>query len=137
MAEFVKPKVSTLKVLANLDPDDVLVQDDTLRAKKTRTLTIKGFKIDGTLDEANIVFDKVLHNVARTTYDSISATKTVTESLTDKIYVDVEFISADIEPSFTGKYQLQGTLFTATDFNPIFTGAYQLQGNLFTAEDFT
>lgn len=135
--DFIKSEVSTLKVKVDVDADEVLVQSGNLPTGRKRTITIGGFKRDGTLDEANLVFDAVLGNIAGTTYDSVSATKFVTERIGDSAYTEVEFTMADIEPIFTGEYQLQGNLFTAADINPIFTGAYQLQGNTFSAEDFT
>ena len=134
-ADFIKPPTSTLKVKVDLDADEVIVQDGKLPSGKKRTLTIRGFKQDGTLDEANVVFDKVLGEIAGTSYDSISATKSVTESIGEPDYTFAHFTLADLDTIFNGTYELSGNLFSATDLDAIFNGSRQLSGNLFSAAD--
>ena len=135
MAEFIKPPTSTLKVKVDLDADEMLVQDDKLPSGKQCTITIRGFKRDGTLDEANVVFDKVLGDIAGTSYDSISATKSVTESIGEPAYTFAHFTMADLVPIFNGTYELSGKLFTMADLDAIFNDSRQLSGSLFSTDD--
>ena len=136
--DFIKAEVSTLKVKVDVDADEVLVQSGNLPTGRKRTITIGGFKRDGTLDEANLVFGAVLGNIAGTTYDSVSATKFITERIGDSAYTDVVFTLADIQSIMDGSYQLSGrNVFTNADIQSIFSGSYQLSGrNTFTAADF-
>lgn len=133
--DFIKPPTSTLKVKVDLDADEVIVQNGKLPSGKKRTLTIRGFKQDGTLDEANVIFNKVLGDIAGTSYDSISATKYVSESIGEPAYTFAHFTLADLDPIFDGTYVLSGNLFSATDLDSIFNGSRQLSGNLFSAAD--
>ena len=135
MAEFLKPKICILKVDADLDPDDLLVRvGETLRGKKTRVISINGFKVDGSLDDALLVLNKILGDIVNTSFNTNSVRKVVTEKLAIE-YVEVIFLLEDIEPIFNDTYRLQGNNFTAADIEPIFNGTYRLQGTTFTAAD--
>ena len=80
MAEFAQANVGTLKVSLNLDSDGTIAQSGAAVAD-TKTFSLNGFKASGNLAEANTVFGAILGDIAGGTYDSLSASKTVTQGV--------------------------------------------------------
>lgn len=78
--EFVNSKVGTLKVNMNLNKDGYIAQTmDTPAGVKT--VTFKGFKASGNLEDANKVFTMILQGIGMASYNSYSATKTIIEGV--------------------------------------------------------
>lgn len=79
-AEFAELNTGSLKVkLAMTESGNIAQTGDTVKSQKA--FTISGFKARGSLDEANVVFDKLFGTIAGGTYDSLSAEKTVTQGV--------------------------------------------------------
>lgn len=81
-AEFSSANVGTLKVNLNLDSDGTIAQSGATVAG-TKAISINGFKAAGNLANANTVFDKILTGIGGGTYDSLSATKTISQGVTE------------------------------------------------------
>ena len=80
MAEFAPLLTSTLKMKLAVNEDGNIAQTGEA-AKGQKAFTLNGFKAEGSLDEANVVFGKIFGNIAGGNYDSLSAEKTVTQGV--------------------------------------------------------
>lgn len=75
---FGTPKVANLKVDVNLNADgNIAVDDDVVAGAKT--MTIKGFKANGEVTDANMVFTKVLSGIGGASFNLNSAVRTVSQ----------------------------------------------------------
>ena len=74
---YATPVTSTVKMNIGLDANGNISQaaSDTTASK---TFSIPGLKAAATLAESNAVFDAIIGNIAKGTFDSLSATKTIT-----------------------------------------------------------
>lgn len=135
MAEFDTPQVATLKVpvAVNLDKNIAKIGEIITGHK---TISIRGFKADGTLVEAKALIDTILQEIGGGIYDVMKIKKVLTSFVTDNDvdYIEVDFTIADIEPILNGTYTPVNQDWKAS-VDSIFAGTYQVQGDIFSAED--
>lgn len=81
-AEFTAPKTSTVSMNVGVDADGNIAQSGET-AVGTKNISIQGIKTDANLAGANKVFGAFIGNIAKGTYDSLSATKVVTYTVAE------------------------------------------------------
>ena len=81
-ATFENPATSVLKVAVPVNQDGNIAQDGETAAGN-KLFTLKGFKTDGSADDADKIFTEIFTNIAGTTYDTLSATQTITRKMVD------------------------------------------------------
>ena len=79
MAEFASANVANLSVQVNVDSDANIATSGA--AVGTKKISMKGFKANGTLANANTVFNALLTDICGGTYDSLTANKTINQGV--------------------------------------------------------
>ena len=139
MASFENPKISTLKIKVDLDEDGFIARTDETK-KKTKTQNVKGFRFNGTTDEATTLLQKIVGDIGKASYDSSTgkqvATYKVDKPRYEDVYNEIDFFEADIAPIFAGTRQLTGKL-DWSEIDNIFSGTRILQAeSIFGYNDF-
>ncbi len=80
MAEFASANVANLSVQVNVDSDANIATSGATTAG-TKKISMKGFKANGTLANANTVFNALLTDICGGTYDSLTANKTINQGV--------------------------------------------------------
>ena len=80
---FVDPKVGTLKVKVATNSETCIAQSDDVVTGNTY-VGIGGFNMDANFAGAQVVFGKILGDIAGATYDSDTALKTYTVGVAEK-----------------------------------------------------
>lgn len=72
---FSDSPVANLKVNIDYDSDGTIAASSEVAAA-AKAFNLKGFKADGTLEQANAVWSEILGNIGGASYDSLTAVKT-------------------------------------------------------------
>jgi len=72
--QFVEPKTVDLTVGVDLNANGTIAMDGETPAGQ-KTITVKGFKTAGTVDNAATVFEKILGDIGGTAYITSTAVK--------------------------------------------------------------
>ena len=133
--DFIAPSTATLKVPVAVNREKNIAQIGEFIAGY-KVISIKGFKADGTLVEAQTLIDTILNEVGGGIYDAMKIQKILTYLVDDDAdYIEIEFESADIAAVAEGTYTpVSQEMKSSVD--SIFDGTYQVQGNVFSIDDF-
>lgn len=82
MAEFATANTSVLKMAVELNASGNIRQSGETAAGQ-KVISINGFKATGTLANADTVFNKLIGNIAGGSYDTLSASKVITQGVTE------------------------------------------------------
>ena len=135
--DFVKPQTSTLTFQVKLDADGNIATDNLQTTKKYKTISLDGFNVDGTYNDADALIDAVIAEMGGAIVDKKSIKKVTVYRLADSLLVEVEFYASDIEEVFSDTYVFsERNTFTAADIDDVFADTYTFSGrNKFTAAD--
>lgn len=139
MANFENPKISTLKIKVDLNEDGFIAKADETKSK-SKTQNVKGFKFNGTVDEAATLLQKIVGDIGKASYDSSTgkqvATYRVDKPRYEDVYNEIDFFEADIAPIFAGTRQLTGKL-DWSEIDDIFSDTRILRAeSIFNYSDF-
>lgn len=129
-AEFVQPTTADLKVKTYLDSDGNIAETWT-STERRKTITINGFKIEGTYDEAISIINAIFGDKI---YEP-NKTQKVTTFIAESDAVEIEFTAEDFLPILNGTYSPTSSDFFL-DMISILDGTYTTRGTMFTAADF-
>lgn len=129
-AEFVQPATADLKVKTYLDSDGNIAEAWT-STERRKTITINGFKLEGTYDEAISIINAIFGDKI---YEP-NKTQKVTTFIVESDAVEIEFTAEDFLPILNGTYVPTSSDFFL-DMISILDGTYTTRGTMFTAADF-
>ena len=134
--EFTSPQVATLKFKVGLNANKSIAQLGEI-ITGYKVISIKGFKADGSLVEAQAVLDNVMSQLGGGTYDLKSVQKVITEFVADNqiVYIEIDFTADDINAIFSDTFTPSSQDLKAS-VDSVFAGTYQVQNTVFSASDF-
>ena len=83
MYTFNNPLISDLKVNVDLNAEGNIAQEGETAAGQ-KTFTIKGFTANGNATQAIDVFNRLIEGIVGGSYDTLSATRTITQSIIEQ-----------------------------------------------------
>lgn len=139
MRKFETPHISTLKVKVDLNENGFIAQEGDTK-DSSKTLSIKGFKINDGAEESNVIFQHILGGIGGISYDTSTTKKVVTYKVDkpqySEVYHEVDFVESDVTPIFAGTYTRANT-WDWSAINEIFSGTYVASSeNNFAYSDF-
>lgn len=140
MAGWENPNISTVKMKVDLNEDGFIAREGE-NVSGSKVQKIKGLKIDGNINEATALFQKIVGDISGASFDTSTSKKeiayTVDKPKYSEIYNEVDFTDTDIAPIFDGTYQTQGTINWVPVIDKIFAGSYTAnQNSIFSVSDF-
>ena len=140
MAGWENPKISTVKMRVDLNEDGFIAREGETK-KGSKLQKIKGLKINGDIDEATALFQKIVGDIGGANFDTSTAKRevayTVNKPKYEDVYTEVDFTNTDIAPIFDGTYQASGKINWVPVIDSIFAGNYTVKTNsIFCLSDF-
>ena len=125
MPDFGTPN-SSLKVSVFLDSDGNIA-DTWTNTEHRKTITLEGFKTDGTYSEALTIIDAIFG-------DKIVDKKKTKKVTIYVVEIDVEYSAEDIAQIFNSYQPVD--INWQPEVQSILNGSYVVRGNTFSADDF-